>query len=165
DDFHHSATVALTGHHEAYYNDYRGRPGEFLAAAKHGFLYQGQRYQWQKNPRGSPSLDLAAECFVVFLQNHDQIANSNAGRRCHALASPGRLRAMTAYSLLMPGIPMLFQGQEFGASTPFFYFADHEGELAPAVRAGRSTFLAQFPSLASSEMQAALTNPNDIDTF
>ena len=120
DDFHHSAIVALTGHHEAYYNDYRGRPGEFIAAAKHGFLYQGQRYQWQKNPRGTPSLDLAAECFVVFLQNHDQIANSGGGRRCHALGSPGRLRAMTAYSLLMPGIPMLFQGQEFGASSPFF---------------------------------------------
>jgi maltooligosyltrehalose trehalohydrolase len=165
DDFHHSATVALTGHHEAYYNDYRGRPGEFVAAAKYGFLYQGQRYQWQKNPRGSPGLDLAAECFVVFLQNHDQIANSGGGRRCHALASPGHLRAMTAYSLLMPGIPMLFQGQEFAASTPFFYFADHETELAGAVRAGRGTFLAQFPSLASSEMQAALTDPGNVDTF
>lgn len=165
DDFHHSATVALTGHHEAYYNDYRGRPGEFLAAAKHGFLYQGQRYQWQKNPRGSPGLDLAAECFVVFLQNHDQIANSGGGRRCHALASPGRLRALTAYSLLMPGIPMLFQGQEFGASTPFFYFADHEAELARAVRDGRGTFLAQFPSLASAEIQAGLTDPGDLDTF
>lgn len=165
DDFHHSAIVALTGHHEAYYNDYRGRPGEFIAAAKHGFLYQGQRYQWQKNPRGSPSLDLAAECFVVFLQNHDQIANSGGGQRCHALASPGRLRAMTAYTLLMPGIPMLFQGQEFGASTPFFYFADHEAELARAVREGRGIFLAQFPSLASSEMQAALTDPGEMDTF
>jgi maltooligosyltrehalose trehalohydrolase len=165
DDFHHSATVALTGHHEAYYNDYRGRPGEFIAAAKHGFLYQGQRYQWQKNPRGSPGLDLAAECFVVFLQNHDQIANSSAGYRCHALASPGRLRAMTAYSLLMPGIPMLFQGQEFGASTPFFYFADHEPELARAIRDGRGTFLAQFPSLASAEMQAMLTDPGDVATF
>jgi maltooligosyltrehalose trehalohydrolase len=165
DDFHHSATVALTGHHEAYYNDYRGRPGEFIAAAKHGFLYQGQRYQWQKNPRGTPSLDLPAECFVVFLQNHDQIANSGGGQRCHALASPGRLRAMTAYCLLMPGIPMLFQGQEFGALTPFFYFADHEAELASAVRDGRGAFLAQFPSLASAEMQAALTDPGNIDTF
>jgi maltooligosyltrehalose trehalohydrolase len=165
DDFHHSATVALTGHHEAYYNDYRGRPGEFIAAAKYGFLYQGQRYQWQKNPRGTPSLDLPAECFVVFLQNHDQIANSGGGKRCHALASPGRLRAMTAYSLLMPGIPMLFQGQEFAASTPFYYFADHETHLARAVRDGRGTFLTQFPSLASADMQASLVDPGDIETF
>ena len=130
DDFHHSAMVALTGHHEAYYSDYRGRPGEFVATAKHGFLYQGQRYQWQRKARGTPTLDLPAECFVVFLQNHDQIANSGTGERCHALTSPGRLRAMTAYLLLMPGIPMLFQGQEFAASTPFFYFADPGKELS-----------------------------------
>jgi maltooligosyltrehalose trehalohydrolase len=165
DDFHHSAMVALTGHHEAYYSDYRGRPREFVAAAKHGFLYQGQRYQWQQKARGSPALDLPAECFVVFLQNHDQIANSATGERCHALTSPGRLRAMTAYFLLMPGIPMLFQGQEFGASSPFFYFADHEIELSRDVRAGRRSFLAQFPSLATNEMQAKLTDPGDIDTF
>jgi maltooligosyltrehalose trehalohydrolase len=165
DDFHHSAMVALTGHHEAYYSDYRGRPGEFVAAAKYGFLYQGQRYQWQKKARGTPSLDLAAECFVVFLQNHDQIANSAGGQRCNALTSPGRLRAMTAYFLLMPGIPMLFQGQEFGASTPFLFFADHESELAAAVRDGRREFLAQFPNLASAEMQALLTDPGDIATF
>jgi maltooligosyltrehalose trehalohydrolase len=165
DDFHHSAMVALTGRHEAYYSDYRGRPSEFIAAAKHGFLYQGQHYQWQKKPRGTPSLGLPAESFVVFLQNHDQIANSAGGQRCHMLTSPGRLRAMTAYFLLMPGIPMLFQGQEYGASTRFFYFADHEAELARAVRDGRGTFLAQFPSLAGEELQAQLTDPSDIATF
>ena len=165
DDFHHSAMVALTGHHEAYYSDYRGRPREFVAAAKHGFLYQGQRYQWQQKARGSPALDLPAECFVVFLQNHDQIANSGTGERCHALTSPGRLRAMTAYFLLMPGIPMLFQGQEFAASSPFFYFADHDIELSCNVREGRRTFLAQFPSLATSEMQVKLVDPGGIDTF
>src|SRR5207248_1225956 len=58
DDFHHSAMVALTGHHEAYYSDYRGRPPEFVAAAKHGFLYQGQRYQWQRKARGTPTLGM-----------------------------------------------------------------------------------------------------------
>ena len=165
DDLHHSAMVALTGHHEAYYSDYRGRPGEFVAAAKHGFLYQGQRYQWQRKARGTPTLDLPAEAFVVFLQNHDQIANSGTGERCHALTSPGRFRAMTAYFLLMPGIPMLFQGQEFAASSPFFYFADHEIELSREVRKGRRRELAQFPSLATSEMGAELADPGDIDTF
>jgi maltooligosyltrehalose trehalohydrolase len=165
DDFHHSAMVALTGRHEAYYSDYRGRPSEFVAAAKHGFLYQGQRYQWQQKARGTPALDLAAECFVVFLQNHDQIANSGTGERCHALTSPGRLRAMTAYFLLMPGIPMLFQGQEFGASNPFFYFADHASGLSHDVREGRRLSLAQFPSLATREMRAELADPGDIDTF
>jgi len=165
DDFHHSAMVALTGRREAYYSDYRGRPGEFIAAAKHGFLYQGQYYPWQRKARGSPALDLPAECFVVFLQNHDQVANSGTGQRCHALTSPGCFRAMTAWFLLMPGIPMLFQGQEFGASSPFFYFADHEIELTDDVRDGRRTFLAQFPSLASRKMQAELADPGDVNTF
>ena len=165
DDFHHSAMVALTGRSEAYYSDYHGQAREFVAAAKHGFLYQGQRYQWQKKARGTPVKDLAAESFVVFLQNHDQIANSGTGQRCHVLTSPGRYRAMTAYLLLMPGIPMLFQGQEFCASSPFFYFADHRDELSQAIRKGRGTFLAQFPSLAGAEMQARLADPGDAATF
>ncbi|HZT86477.1 MAG TPA: malto-oligosyltrehalose trehalohydrolase [Stellaceae bacterium] len=165
DDFHHAASVALTGRNEAYYSDYRGRPSEFVAAAKHGFLYQGQRYPWQRQNRGTPALDLPAEAFVVFLQNHDQVANSWAGLRVHALTSAGALRAMTAYLLLMPGIPMLFQGQEFAASSPFLYFADHEPDLSPKVRAGRREFLAQFPSIASPEATAALADPGDIATF
>src|SRR5208282_2437325 len=73
--------------------------------------------------------------------------------------------AMTAYFLLMPGIPMLFQGQEFASSNPFFYFADHAIGLSRDVREGRRTFLAQFPSLLSSEMQAQLADPGDVDTF
>jgi maltooligosyltrehalose trehalohydrolase len=165
DDFHHSAMVALTGRHEAYYTDYRGAPAEFVAAAKYGFLYQGQHYVWQKQRRGTPALDLPAETYVVFLQNHDQVANSAAGRRVHMLTSPGRWRAMTAYLLLMPGIPMLFQGQEFAASTPFLYFADHRDDLVEAVRRGRAEFLAQFPSIADPESQRRLPHPADPETF
>ena len=72
---------------------------------------------------------------------------------------------MTAYFLLMPGIPMLFQGQEFAASSPFLYFADHEDELARAVANGRRTFLAQFPSLATARCRHELADPGDIETF
>jgi maltooligosyltrehalose trehalohydrolase len=165
DDFHHSAMVALTGHNEGYYTDYRGHPQEFVSAAKYGFLYQGQRYKLQKKARGTPALDLGAEYFVVFLQNHDQVANTGTGGRCDRMSSPGRLRAMTAYLLLMPGIPMLFQGQEFGASTPFFYFADFEASLARLVREGRTASLAKFPSLATAEVQANLVDPCDARTF
>src|SRR5439155_24743614 len=75
DDFHHSAMVALTGRNEAYYTDYKGTPQEFISAIKHGYLYQGQWYVWQKKNRGTPALDLSADRFVAFLQNHDQIAN------------------------------------------------------------------------------------------
>ena len=127
DDLHHSAVVALTGKNEAYYTDYNGTPQEFISAAKWGYLYQGQRYKWQRGRRGTPALDLPPAVFVNFIENHDQVANSAHGHRLHQMTSPGRYRAMTAYLLLAPGTPMLFQGQEFASSAPFHFFADHQG--------------------------------------
>lgn len=165
DDFHHSVLVALTGRNEAYYTDYLGRPQELISAVKWGYLYQGQRYQWQKQRRGTPGLDLSPASFISFIQNHDQVANSGRGLRVHQLTSPGRYRALTALLLLGPATPMLFQGQEFAASTPFLYFADHNEGLAGRVRDGRAEFLAQFTSLATPEMRARLPDPCDIETF
>jgi maltooligosyltrehalose trehalohydrolase len=165
DDFHHSAMVALTGRAEAYYSDHRGTPQEFVSAAKHGFLYQGQHYAWQKQRRGTPALDIPARRFVNFLQNHDQVANSTDGRRVHQLTSGGELRALTALLLLMPGTAMLFQGQEYGASAPFLFFADHKPELADSVRAGRAQFMTQFPSAAGTQVQQSLPDPADRATF
>jgi maltooligosyltrehalose trehalohydrolase len=165
DDFHHSALVLLSGHNEAYYTDYRGDPQEFISAVKWGYLYQGQRHKWQKKRRGAPALDVPPAAFVTYIQNHDQIANSARGYRCHLLASPGCCRAMTALLLLGPGTPMLFQGQEFAASAPFYFFADHKPELAALVCKGRAHFLAQFPSIAVPEVQACLPDPADPATF
>jgi maltooligosyltrehalose trehalohydrolase len=165
DDWHHAAMVALTGRSEAYYSDYSGRPQEFVSMATLGFLYQGQWYSWQKKRRGTPSHDLMPEQFVVYVQNHDQIANSAHGQRVHELTSPGRYRAMTALTLLSPQTPMLFQGQEFAASARFLYFADHDPELAAQVAKGRKDFLRQFRSLASEEMLSRLDLPHDVGTF
>jgi maltooligosyltrehalose trehalohydrolase len=165
DDFHHCAHVALTGRSEAYYGDYQGSANEFAALARRGFLFQGQRSAWQQQPRGYPALDLKPPRFVTFLQNHDQVANSLAGTRGHLLTSPGRWRALTACMLLWPGIPMLFQGQEFSASAPFLFFADHDSALGEAVAKGRRKFLSQFPSLVSPQMQAAIDDPTDAATF
>jgi maltooligosyltrehalose trehalohydrolase len=165
DDFHHSAIVALTGRAEAYYSDTHGDPQEFISAAKYGFLFQGQYYYWQGQSRGTPSWGLGPWQFVNFLQNHDQVANSVRGQRGHELTSPGRWRAMTALLLLLPGTPMLFQGQEFSASSPFLYFADHERELAAAVKKGRAQFLGQFPSIADFLGRAELDDPGAERTF
>ncbi len=165
DDFHHSAMVALTGKNPAYYSDYLGEPQEFISALKWGFLYQGQRYSWQKKRRGQPALDLAPSQFVTFIQNHDQIANSVQGWRCHLSTSPGRYRAMTALLLLGPGTPMLFQGQEFASSAPFYYFADHNKELAPLVASGRRKFMSQFPAGALPEVQGSIPDPAEPRTF
>lgn len=132
---------------------------------KWGFLYQGQYFTWQKKRRGSSALDLKPASFVNYIQNHDQVANSALGARIHEIASPGQYRALTALLLLGPATPMLFQGQEWGASAPFLFFADHSKELAALVAAGRSEFLEQFPSIASSHTALIMGAPHERSTF
>jgi maltooligosyltrehalose trehalohydrolase len=166
DDFHHSAMVALTGRKEAYYGDYRGAPQEFISAAKHGFLYQGQALSWRKALRGSLSIGLASEVFVCFIENHDQIANTGLGQRVRFQAPPARYRAMTALLLLGPWTPLLFQGEEFGASSPFMYFADiGDAPVRDAIRKGRAEWLAPFLSLAKEEALTTLPAPDDPEVF
>ena len=165
EDWHHAAFVRLTGRRQAYFTDYRGTAQEFASMARHGFLYQGQWYSWQKHGRGGYALGLPGSRFVSFLENHDQVANTGVGVRLHRLADQSLWRAMTAMLLLGPALPLILQGQEFGSSRPFVYFADHEPELAEAVERGRLEFLAQFPSLATSDMQAAIPQPAAAHSF
>lgn len=165
DDFHHSAVVAVTGRNDAYYTDYLGKPQELISAVKYGYLFQGQRYSWQAKRRGTPALDIPPAHFINYIENHDQLANSGRGDRLNRLTSPGRLRAITALLLLAPGTPMLFQGQEFGATSPFLFFADHNSDLRRLVHEGRIQFLAQFRNLAQPEMRGCQPDPGDRATF
>lgn len=165
DDFHHSARVMLSGHNEAYYSDYRGSPQEFISAVKRGYLYQGQWYGWQQKWRGTCTCDLPPSAFINYIDNHDQIANTARGLRCHAITSPGRYRAMTALLLLGPATPLLFQGQEFASSSPFLYFADFPPEARAGVRQGRAKSLSQFPSIVASEIIDSFAEPADPETF
>lgn len=165
DDFHHAARVALTGHSDYYYGDYRGSPQELLSAVKWGYLYQGQWNARQRRPRGTPGFKLPAYKFIHFLQNHDQVGNTPGGRRFQELTSPGRLRALTTLLMLGPSTPMLFQGQEFNATTPFHYFADHEPEVGRMVREGRVEMMRLFRRLSQSDADSLVPNPCDPDTF
>ncbi len=166
DDFHHSAVVALTGRNEAYFNDYSGTPQEFISAAKHGFLYQGQALSWRKALRGTSTVGIAPEVFVCFSENHDQIANTGQGERLRFQTSPGRYRAMAAVLLLGPWTPLLFQGQEFGASSPFIFFADiGDASVRDAIRKGRAKWLASFLSLTEQQAWQTLPAPDDPDVF
>lgn len=165
DDFHHSLRVALTGKSEAYYSDYRGLAQELVSVARHGFLYQGQRSRWQNKPRGTPSRGIDHARLVGYIENHDQVANSARGSRLAQLISPARHRAATTLLLLGPWTPLIFQGQEFAASTPFVYFADNDSDTAAAVAEGRKKFLSQFPSLAIPVVQEVFAEPSRIETF
>ena len=166
DDFHHSAVVALTGRNEAYFADYRGTPQEFISAVKYGFLYQGQARSWRKELRGTPTFGISPEAFVCFLENHDQIANTGPGQRLRFQTSPGRYRAMTALLLLGPWTPLLFQGQEFGASSPFLFFAEiGDVSVRDAIRKGRAEWLAPFLSLTEDQAWRGLPAPDDPEVF
>ena len=165
DDYHHAAVVALTGRSEAYYSDYRGTPQELISATKWGFLFQGQYFAWLGRPRGDVAFDVPSPSFVTFLENHDQVSNSARGDRLRTLTGPAQYKAMTAAWLLAPGTPMFFQGQEYGASNPFLYFADHVEDLARAVHLGRMEFLGTFRSIATPEMREHLPDPHDPRTF
>ena len=166
DDFHHSAIVALTGQNVGYFSDYSGKPQEFISAAKYGFLYQGQALSWRKVLRGTPTFGIPAEAFVCFIENHDQIANTGPGDRLRFQTSPGRYRAITALLLLGPWTPLLFQGQEFGASSPFLFFADvGDAAVRDAIRKGRAELLAPFLSLTEEETLRSLPAPDDPKAF
>ena len=165
DDFHHTARVALTGRAEAYYCDYQGTPQELISTVKWGFLFQGQTVKWQQKRRGTSAFGVPAEHFLIYLENHDQVANSARGRRLKDLTSPGRYRAIMGLCLLSPQTPLLFQGQELGSSRPFLYFSDHHDELAKAVREGRLEELAGFRSTTLPEIREFLADPGAESTF
>lgn len=166
DDFHHSAIVALTGQNVGYFSDHSGKPQEFISAAKYGFLYQGQARSWRKVLRGTPTFGIPVEAFVCFIENHDQIANTGSGDRPRFQTSPGRYRAITALLLLGPWAPLVFQGQEFGASSPFLFFADvGDAAVRESIRRGRAKLLAPFLSLTEEETSRSLPAPDDPKAF
>jgi maltooligosyltrehalose trehalohydrolase len=165
DDFHHVARVAAVGNAEYYFGDYQGTPQELISLVKWGYLYQGEWNSRQERLRGSPGLDLDAAKFVNFLQNHDQLGNLPGGKRMHQLTSPGRYRALTGLLCLAPGTPLLFQGQEFLATSPFLFFADHEPDLAKLVHEGRQAEMQNFTRQAEPLTVEQCADPADPRTF
>lgn len=166
DDFHHAAHVILTGETDGYYRDYADAPRAKLGRClTEGFAYQGETSPYREAPRGENSQNLPLLAFVDFLQNHDQIGNRAFGERLTTLAPPAALAAMTAILLLAPSPPLLFMGEEWGATSPFLFFCDFKGDLANAVREGRRREFARFPAFASPDARARIPDPLDISTF
>ena len=166
DDLHHAMHIALTGERDGYYVDYANRPalqiGRCLAE---GFAYQGDWSAFRQRMRGEPSADLPPEAFVNFLQNHDQVGNRAFGERIAALVRPDALRAAVACLLLSPAVPLLFMGEEFGASSPFQFFCDFSGDLSRAVTQGRRGEFARFESFTDPAVRERIPDPNAPETF
>jgi 1,4-alpha-glucan branching enzyme/maltooligosyltrehalose trehalohydrolase len=161
DDFHHVLHVALTGETQRYYHDYGHEPLNLLARClTHGMLFEPSPRREggaRKHPKEAPPQPLGA--LVNFAQNHDQTGNRAFGERLRELVPPGAGPLATLLALLTPAIPMLFFGEEFGATTPWLYFADWEGDLRDAVREGRKR---EFGHAGQSR---ALPDPCDPATF
>ncbi len=158
DDFHHALHTVLTGETGGYYVDF-GRLGQLAKAFREGYVFDGQFSEFRQRYHGRPAGDLPGSSFVCCLQDHDQVGNRPFGERTAALVTPDLLKVGAALVLLAPFVPMVFEGEEWGASTPFFYFTDHQDpELGEAVRQGRRR---EFPLTGGAEVP----DPQALDTF
>lgn len=144
DDLHHALHTVLTGEGGGYYGDF-GSMEQLATALERAFVYAGRHSAHRGRRHGRPIGDLPAHRFLAYLQNHDQVGNRAAGDRSAALMSVGRLKVGAALVLAAPFVPMLFQGEEWAAATPFQYFTDHgDPELGRAVSEGRRREFASF---------------------
>ena len=164
DDIHHVLHVAATQERSGYYAAY-GRTELLGRAIAEGFAYQGEMMPYRNAPRGGPSGELPPTAFVSFIQNHDQVGNRAFGERLNSLAPAEAVRALASVYLLAPQIPMLFMGEEWGATQPFLFFCDFAGKLAEAVRNGRREEFSRFPEFADPESVAEIPDPSAESTF
>jgi maltooligosyltrehalose trehalohydrolase len=144
DDFHHALHSVLTGEREGYYADF-GSLADLAKALQHVFIYDGRYSAFRQRRHGKSPAGLSGHRFLGYLQNHDQIGNRANGERSSHLMSDGRLKIAAALVFTSPFILLLFQGEEWGASSPFLYFTDHQDpELGRAVTEGRRREFAAF---------------------
>jgi maltooligosyltrehalose trehalohydrolase len=144
DDFHHALVTVLTGEKDGYYADF-GEIADLVESLQSAFVYDGRYSTFRNHNHGHPVESLPGWRFLGYSQNHDQIGNRARGERLAHLTSTGKARIAAALVLTAPFVPMLFQGEEFAASSPFLYFTDHEDkELGRLVSEGRKKEFAAF---------------------
>ncbi|MGH9537121.1 MAG: malto-oligosyltrehalose trehalohydrolase [Terriglobales bacterium] len=137
DDFHHALYTLLTPEREGFLVDF-GALSELSKSIREGFVFDGKYSRYRRRHYGSSSKDRPGEQFVGFIQNHDQVANTSRGKRLSTLVSAGQRKLAAALTLCSPFLPLLFMGEEYGETAPFFFFTSFEDpDLVTAVREGR----------------------------
>jgi len=162
DDFHHAVHVNLSGETTGYYSDFESL-SVLAKVLEHGFFHDGSYSSFRGRHHGrSIRHDLAhPSALVVCLQNHDQIGNRAIGDRLTATLSYGKLAVGAVLTMTSPFTPMLFMGEEFGASTPWQFFTSHpEPELGKATAEGR---IKEFERMGWDP--AVVPDPQDPGTF
>lgn len=138
DDFHHALHAAITGERVRYYVDF-GALRDLARTFEQPFLFDGRHSAFRGRRHGRAPLGVSGHHFLAYIQNHDQVGNRARGERLTHVTTPERCRIAAGLVLMSPYVPMLFQGEEWGATTPFLFFADHRDDpgLARAISAGR----------------------------
>ena len=165
DDFHHEVHVLLTGERDGYYAAYTPSVAALARTIERGWLYEGEIYAPWKKARGRAAPDLEAWRFVYAIQNHDQIGNRPFGTRLGQDAGLDAQAAAAVLLLFLPMVPLLFMGEEWGASSPFLYFTDHAGELGRAVTEGRHAEFAHFAGFSDPSVRDRIPDPQAPATF
>ena len=143
DDLHHAIHALLTGERTGYYADF-GTVDDLSKALRQAFVYDGRHSTFRGRPHGRAATGLSGHRFLAYSQDHDQVGNRARGERLEHLVGPAKARIAAALVLLSPFVPMLFQGEEWAAGTPFQYFTDHGPDLGRQVRDGRRQEFAAF---------------------
>ncbi|MCC6393877.1 MAG: malto-oligosyltrehalose trehalohydrolase [Bryobacterales bacterium] len=165
DDFHHQMRRALAGDSDGYFQDFDGTAESIAATARKGWFYTGQHASYFGGARGTETDGLGKDCFIFFLQNHDQVGNRAFGERLHHQIDGGAWRAASALLLMLPETPLLFMGQEWAATAPFLYFTDHHDELGRLVTEGRRREFRRFAAFADAETRERIPDPQSEATF
>ena len=159
DDLHHAIHALLTGERDGYYADF-GSADDLAKALRQAFVHDGRYSSFRRRRHGRAFTGLSGHRFLGYSQDHDQVGNRARGERLVHLAGPAKARIAAALVLLAPFIPLLFQGEEWAASTPFQYFTDHHAALGRLVRDGRRHEFAAF-----GWDPGAIPDPQDPATF
>ena len=157
--------VAITGERESYLKDFTGSVEELADTLANGWHYRGQASPNHGKPRGTECAQLPAHAFCYCISNHDQVGNRAFGERITAACSPEAYRAASALLCLAPYTPLIFQGQEWAASTPFLYFTDHNAELGRLVTEGRRKEFKGFAAFSDEESVKRIPDPQAESTF
>jgi maltooligosyltrehalose trehalohydrolase len=165
DDFHHQLRVTLTGEQYGYFGAYTPSAQGLVDVIQRGWSYTGQLNPVQGEPRGMPAEHLPAEAFVYCIQNHDQVGNRALGERLTAGVSRELYLSASLLLLFLPMTPLIFMGQEWGASSPFLYFTDHEPELGRQISDGRRGEFAGFPGFSEPQARERIPDPQAEATF
>ena len=165
DDFHHTIRVANTREKESYLGDFAGSVTEIVETLRSGWYYRGQYSPNKGGSRGTESRHIPPRKFVHCISNHDQVGNRAMGDRLNHSISREAYLAVSALCCLSPYTPMLFMGQEWGASTPFIFFTDHNAELGKLITQGRREEFEGFAAFSDEKARERIPDPQNPKSF